>query len=41
MPIRGTLSIDKAKELLNFDPKWPLEKGYPKYINWYNKIFSS
>lgn len=39
MPVRGTLNIDKAKELLNYKPSWPLEKGYPSYINWYKDIF--
>ena len=40
MPIRGTLSINKARDLIGFNPNWALEKGYPKYIEWYNKIFS-
>lgn len=39
MPVRGTLNIDKAKNLLNYQPSWPLEKGYPNYINWYKEIF--
>ena len=39
MPVRGTLNIDKAKDLLNYQPSWPLEKGYPNYINWYKEIF--
>ena len=39
MPKRGTLSIEKAKKLLNYDPQWPLEKGYPDYIKWYKDIF--
>ena len=39
MPLRGTLNIDKAKELLNYQPSWSLEKGYPNYINWYKEIF--
>ena len=37
-PKRGTLLTDKAKSLLGYDPKWTLDKGYPKYIEWY-KIF--
>ena len=32
VPIRGTLSIRKAKKLLNYKSKYPLEKGYQKYI---------
>ena len=39
MPERGTLSIEKAKNLIGFKPIWSLEKGYQEYINWYKKIF--
>lgn len=39
MPLRGTLNIDKARDLLNYQPSWSLEKGYPNYINWYKEIF--
>jgi len=35
MPKRGTLCIDKAKEMIGYDPQYPLEKGYVKYIDWY------
>ncbi len=38
MPERGTLKMDKAKSLLNFQPSWSLEEGYPKYISWYKKF---
>ncbi len=38
MPVRGTLSVDKAKKLINYNPKWSLEKGYPEYINWYKNF---
>lgn len=34
-PVRGTLSIDRAHEVLNFEPQWPLEKGYKRYCEWY------
>ena len=36
-PKRGTLSNKKARELLGFNPKWELERGYRKYIEWYIK----
>jgi len=36
-PERGTLSVQKAKDLVNYSPKFPLETGYPKYIEWYKK----
>ena len=39
MPSRGTLSMDKAKRLLGFEPQYPVEKGFPKYIEWYKELF--
>jgi nucleoside-diphosphate-sugar epimerase len=39
MPYRGTLSMNKAKSLLNLKSNWELEKGYKKYIDWYNNFF--
>ena len=39
MPYRGTLSMDKAKSLLNFKPKWKLDRGYQRYIKWYISFF--
>ena len=38
MPKRGTLNVDKARDLIGYNPSWPLEKGYPKYIDWYKKF---
>ena len=40
MPKRGTLSTAKAKKLLNYKPKWSLNKGYQKYIDWYKKFYN-
>jgi nucleoside-diphosphate-sugar epimerase len=37
MPDRGTLSIEKARRLIGYNPKNPLEKGYVRYINWYKE----
>jgi len=34
-PTRGTLSIDRARKYLGFEPQWPLEKGYKRYCQWY------
>lgn len=38
MPERGTLSIEKARRLINYEPLWPLESGFVKYINWYKNL---
>ena len=34
-PDRGTLLVDKAKRMIGYNPSFPLEKAYPKYIQWY------
>jgi len=39
MPDRGTLSVDKAKKMIGYDPQWSLDEGYPKYIEWYKELF--
>ena len=38
MPERGTLSIEKAKKLIDYNPAWNLEKGYQRYIDWYKNF---
>lgn len=38
MPFRGTLSIDKARDLLGYSPQYPVEVGFPKYIEWYKAL---
>jgi nucleoside-diphosphate-sugar epimerase len=38
MPDRGTLSVAKARELLGYEPRWPLDRGYPQYIAWYTDL---
>lgn len=38
MPERGTLCIDKARELLGYEPAFPLEQGYVRYIHWYKDL---
>jgi nucleoside-diphosphate-sugar epimerase len=38
MPERGTLSVDKARTLLGYNPAWPLEKGFVQYIEWYKEL---
>lgn len=41
MPIRGTLNISKAKKLIGYSPKFNLEKGYIKYIQWYKNFWNN
>jgi nucleoside-diphosphate-sugar epimerase len=38
MPERGTLSVEKAKRLLGYEPAYPLEKGFVRYIQWYKQL---
>lgn len=38
MPERGTLSVEKAKRLLGYEPRFPLEKGFVRYIEWYKSL---
>lgn len=40
MPSRGTLSMEKAERLLGFKPEYPVEKGFPRYIEWYKDLFA-
>ena len=39
-PDRGTLNIDKAKDLLGYKPNNSIDIGYPKYIEWYKDFWS-
>jgi nucleoside-diphosphate-sugar epimerase/ribosomal protein S18 acetylase RimI-like enzyme len=39
-PSRGTLSVEKARRLIAYEPKCPLEKGFVDYIDWYKSIWS-
>jgi len=40
MPERGTLDVSKARRLIGYEPNWPLDKGYPRYIAWYKDMFT-
>lgn len=40
MPERGTLCVDKARKLIGYEPQYPLEKGYVKYIEWYRSFLA-
>jgi nucleoside-diphosphate-sugar epimerase len=38
MPFRGTLNVDKAKSLIDYVPRNPIEIGFPKYTQWYKEL---
>lgn len=38
MPERGTLSVDKARDILGYAPEFPIEKGFNAYIDWYEQL---
>jgi len=40
-PDRGTLNVDKARKLLCYEPKFPIEEGFPRYIQWYKTFWES
>lgn len=40
-PDRGTLCVDKAREMIGYNPQFPLEKGFVEYINWYKSMWES
>jgi nucleoside-diphosphate-sugar epimerase len=40
-PDRGTLNIDKARDLLSYAPQNSIDVGYPKYIQWYKEFWDS
>ncbi len=37
-PYRGTLSVRKARELIGYTPRVPIEIGIPRYIEWYKTL---
>jgi len=39
-PSRGTLSVEKARRLIGYEPQCPLEKGFVDYISWYKSLWS-
>jgi nucleoside-diphosphate-sugar epimerase len=41
MPFRGTLSVEKARRLLDYQPRFPIEKGMPEYIRWYRTLLGN
>ena len=39
-PFRGTLSVDKARESIGYDPATSLEDGVARYVDWYRDLVS-
>lgn len=39
VPERGTLDVSKARELIGYDPQFPVSRGFPEYIDWYRDLF--
>ena len=39
-PYRGTLSIDKARRLIGYEPRTTLEEGLDRYVAWYRELVS-
>lgn len=39
-PYRGTLSINKARRLIGYDPQTTLENGLDRYVAWYRDLVS-
>lgn len=37
-PGRGTLDVEKARSLLDYEPRYPLEAGLKDYIGWYQAV---
>ena len=38
MPERGTLSVEKERGLIGYEPAYPLERGFVEYIRWYKDL---
>jgi nucleoside-diphosphate-sugar epimerase len=39
MPERGTLNVTKARQMIGYEPRFPLEIGFSRYIEWYRGLF--
>ncbi len=38
VPDRGTMCVDKARQMIGYNPQFPLERGFVEYIEWYKSI---
>jgi nucleoside-diphosphate-sugar epimerase len=41
MPFRGTLSVEKARRLIGYEPVNPVDVGFPKYVEWYRQLVAA
>lgn len=41
MPERGTLSVEKARRLLGYEPQYPLQVGVERYAAWYRELLGA
>jgi nucleoside-diphosphate-sugar epimerase len=39
-PFRGTLSIERARRLIGYEPRVSLEDGIARYVDWYRDLVS-
>ncbi len=39
-PDRGTLKVDKARELIGYEPEYPVDLAVPKYVDWYRQLLA-
>ena len=40
-PHRDTTSIEKAKRMIGYEPKFDLEKGLALYVDWYKELWNA
>ncbi|MEX2643699.1 MAG: NAD(P)-dependent oxidoreductase, partial [Acetobacterales bacterium] len=40
-PDRGTLKVDKAREMIGYEPQYPIDVAVPKYVDWYKQLLST
>jgi nucleoside-diphosphate-sugar epimerase len=38
MPTRGTLSVERARALIGYEPEFPIDEGMREYIDWYRRL---
>lgn len=38
MPTRGTLSVERARELIGYAPEYSIDEGMREYIDWYRRL---